>query len=104
MTRSPYCATRSARLGRYTWRTRIAGRILARLSGPGGPDNAGLELMLGEPGAQLTTASHELLGAGLCGPMHRMVASAVAPAGHRERIFPGGHEGLQLGLRTSQLC
>ena len=76
--------------------------MLARVRKPGRPVDAGLELMLGEPGAQLTTASRELLRAGLGGPMHRMVAPALAPSGHGERVLPCGHEGLQLGRRASQ--
>jgi hypothetical protein len=104
MTRSPSCARRvrsprALHLAHSDYRM-----IVPRLRGRCGRAKPGLELVLGEPSAQLTTASRELLGAGLCGPMHGMVAPAVAPAGHRERIFPGRHEGLQLGRRTSQFC
>jgi hypothetical protein len=103
MTRSPSCgeAVRSPRalhLAHSDYRDRSA------TAGIRAAARKGLDLMLGEPGAQITTASGELLRTGLCGPMHWMVAPGVAASGHREGILPCGHEGLQLGRRMSQFC
>ena len=68
------------------------------------PARRGLELMLRELSAQLTTASCELLRAGPRSPMDRVFAAPVAASAHRERVLPCRHEGPQLGRRTSKFC
>ena len=60
--------------------------------------------MFRELGAQPTTASCELLRAGLRSPMNRVFAAAVAASAHRERVLPCRHVGLQLGRRMSKFC
>ena len=58
--------------------------------------------MLRELGSQGTTASCELLRAGLSSPMDWVFAAAVAASAHRERVLPCRHVGLQLGRSTSK--
>jgi hypothetical protein len=65
---------------------------------------AGSELELGELRTQLATARGEPFRAGVRLPMQRVVAAAVAPPGHRERVLPGRHVRLQVGGGLSQLC
>ena len=102
MTRSPSCARRVRSPRALHLAHSDCAVIVPRLRGRRGPAKWGLEPVLGEPSAQVTTASRELLHAGLCGPMHGMVAPAVAASGHREGIRPCRHEGLQFGRRMSQ--
>jgi hypothetical protein len=104
MTRSPSCARRLRSPRALHLAHSDCRMIVPRLRGRRGPAKRGLELVLGEPSAQLTTASRELLRAGLCGPMHGMVAPAVAASCHREGILPCRHEGLELARRASQFC
>jgi hypothetical protein len=61
-------------------------------------------LELRQPSAQIATTGGELLRAGAGGPMHRMLATAVAATRHRKRVLPRGHVGLELGRGSSQLC
>jgi hypothetical protein len=59
--------------------------------------------MLGQPDAQIAAAAEQLLGMRARRPVPRMLAAAVAAAAHGERVFPGRHVPLELGLGRGQL-
>jgi hypothetical protein len=63
-----------------------------------------LQLVLGEPRLEVSTASVEQVGASAGLLMDRVIAATVAPAAHRKRVLPARHVCLQLGRRLLEFC
>ena len=63
-----------------------------------------LQVVLGEAGAQIAAADHELLGALAGLAVLRVVTATVGTASHRERVLPARHVRAQVSLSGGQLA